>query len=137
MLLCFQVDRLHIRHAGGEDYYEMAEVENNKITINNFEGDKVEGRLHFKATDSWSLWGSSDSPVSVELMMDFLFILIIYNDAVGMIMIVYDLTNDLIADYGETNLTRDELFASDHHWISCGISLDNYRHCLGGSIQEG
>ena len=111
----------------------MAEVENNKITINNFEGDKVEGRLHFKATDSWSLWGSSDSPVSVELMMDFLFFLIIYNDAVGMIMIVYDLTNDLIADYGETNLTRDELFASDHHWICCGFSLDNYRHCLGGS----
>jgi len=58
-----EVDRLHIRHAGGEDYYEMAEVENNKITINNFEGDKVEGRLHFKATDSWSLWGSSDSPI--------------------------------------------------------------------------
>merc|ERR1712241_949821 len=34
-----------------------------KITINNFEGDKVEGRLHFKATDSWALWGSSDSTI--------------------------------------------------------------------------
>jgi len=58
-----EVDRLHIKHAGEESYYEMGQVENNRITISIVEGDKVEGRLHYKATDSWSRWGSSDSPI--------------------------------------------------------------------------
>ena len=60
-----QVDRLHIKHAGGEQYFEMNEVQDNRITINILEeADLVEGRLHYRQTDSWSPWGSSDSPVS-------------------------------------------------------------------------
>merc|ERR1712045_472612 len=58
------VDRLHIKHAGGEQYFEMNEVQDNRITINILEeADLVEGRLHYRQTDSWSPWGSSDSPI--------------------------------------------------------------------------
>ena len=56
---------MHIKHAGGEQYFEMNEVQDNRITINILEeADLVEGRLHYRQTDSWSPWGSSDSPVS-------------------------------------------------------------------------
>ena len=55
---------MHIKHAGGEQYFEMTDVQDNRITINILEeADLVEGRLHYRLTDTWSPWGSSDSPV--------------------------------------------------------------------------
>ena len=56
-----QVDRLHIKHAMGEEYLEVAELEEGRVTI--AVEDRVEGRLHYMLADTWSPWGSSDSPV--------------------------------------------------------------------------
>ena len=56
-----QVDRLHIKHAMGEEYLEVAELEEGRVTI--AVEDRVEGRLHYRLADTWSPWGSSDSPV--------------------------------------------------------------------------
>merc|ERR1712079_899786 len=39
-----EVDRLHIKHT---------------IAVE----DRVEGRLHYRLADTWSPWGSSDSPI--------------------------------------------------------------------------
>ena len=56
---------MHIKHAGGEDYYNIEDVLDSRITINVMEGsDKVEGRIHYSFTDTWSPFVSSDSPVS-------------------------------------------------------------------------
>ena len=45
----------------GEEYLEMAELEGGRVTI--AVEDRVEGRLHYRLADTWSPWGSSDSPV--------------------------------------------------------------------------
>ena len=61
-----QVDRLHIKHPGGEQFYEMADLENDKITINIEETESIDGRVHYshQEENDWSPWVSSDSPVS-------------------------------------------------------------------------
>ena len=68
-----QVDTLHIRHAGVDEYFEFDQLENSRITINlKEETDIVEGRLHYAAEQKWSPWGSSDSPVSKIFSVNFL-----------------------------------------------------------------
>ena len=43
----------------------MEDIVDSRITISVIEGsDKVEGRVHYTFTDSWSPFVSSDSPVS-------------------------------------------------------------------------
>ena len=61
-----QVDRWHIKHPGGEQFYEMTDLENDKITINIEETESIDGRVHYshQAENDWSPWVSSDSPVS-------------------------------------------------------------------------
>lgn len=62
--LC-EVDRLHIKYAGGEEFFEMTNLESDRITISlREEADKVEGRLHYAASEEndWSPWASSDAP---------------------------------------------------------------------------
>ena len=82
---CLQVDRLHIKHAMGEEYLEMAELEGGRVTI--AVEDRVEGRLHYRLADTWSPWGSSDSPVGslviiilpIMFCVEYLFIYNIYS----------------------------------------------------------
>jgi len=86
-----EVDRLHIKHAGGEQYFEMNEVQDNRITINILEeADLVEGRLHYRQTDSWSPWGSSDSPImEKQTLQEMNFLLpIIIGSVVALVLII-------------------------------------------------
>jgi len=86
-----EVDRLHIKHAGGEQYFEMTDVQDNRITINILEeADLVEGRLHYRLTDTWSPWGSSDSPtMEKQTLQEMNFLLpIIIGSVVALVLIV-------------------------------------------------
>ena len=63
---------MHIKYAGGEEFFEMASLESDRITISlKEEADKVEGRLHYSASEEqdWSPWASSDAPVSLNLLV--------------------------------------------------------------------
>merc|ERR1712014_529633 len=74
--LC-QVDRLHIKHPGGEEFYETANLENDKITINIEEKD-------------WSPWVSSDSPTKEKQIlkqMNFLLPVII-GSVLGLVLVI-------------------------------------------------
>ena len=55
---------MHIKHAGTEEYYNLEEIVDNRITVNIVDESPVQGRLHYSTFDTWSPWGSSDSPVN-------------------------------------------------------------------------
>ena len=57
---------MHIKHPGGEQFYETVDLENDKITINIEETESIVGRVHYinQEENDWSPWVSSDSPVS-------------------------------------------------------------------------
>ena len=57
---------MHIKYAGGEEFFERDNLEGDRITISlREEADTVEGRLHYSASEEndWSPWVSSDAPV--------------------------------------------------------------------------
>jgi len=89
--LC-QVDRLHIKHPGGDQFYEMADLENDKISINIEETESIEGRVHYshQEENDWSPWVSSDSPAKEKQIlkqMNFLLPVII-GSVVGLVLVI-------------------------------------------------
>jgi len=89
--LC-QVDRLHIKHLGGEEFYETADLENDKISINIEETESVVGRVHYshQEENDWSPWVSSDSPTKEKQIlkqMNFLLPVII-GSVVGLVLVI-------------------------------------------------
>lgn len=90
--LC-EVDRLHIKYAGGEEFLERASLESDKITIDlREEGEKVEGRLHYSSSqeDDWSPWASSDAPtMEKQTLQEMNFLLpIIIGSVVALALII-------------------------------------------------
>merc|ERR1712186_28022 len=69
----------------------MTDVQDNRITINILEeADLVEGRLHYRLTETWSPWGSSDSPtMEKQTLQEMNFLLpIIIGSVVALVLIV-------------------------------------------------
>lgn len=85
------VDKLHIKHAGTEEYYNLEEIVDNRITVNIVDESPVQGRLHYSTFDTWSPWGSSDSPIMEKQTleeMDFLLPIIIGSGIAVVIIIL-------------------------------------------------
>jgi len=82
---------LHIKHAGTEEYYNLEEIVDNRITVNIVDESPVQGRLHYSTFDTWSPWGSSDSPIMEKQTleeMDFLLPIIIGSGIAVVIIIL-------------------------------------------------
>ena len=64
---------MHIKHPGGEEFYETASLKNGKITIDIEETESIVGRVHYshQEENDWSPWVSSDSPVSSRNVLKF------------------------------------------------------------------
>jgi len=88
--LC-EVDRLHIKYAGGEEFFEMDNLESDGIPLKE-DVEKVEGRLHYTSSqkDDWSPWASSDAPtMEKQTLQEMNFLLpIIIGSVVALALII-------------------------------------------------